>query len=153
WTTANPVAAAAVKWAGLTAAAGTLFALAAPFVMAGNPEGLGRGLLRLERVLPSTFAGMLARVVEKFVRGLAVVRRPGRFLVALAWSFPLWLCIAFGIWAVTVAFRFAVPFTGTFLLLALLSLGVAVPTPGGIGGFHEAFRLGTTVFFGAPDDA
>ncbi len=52
-----------------------------------------------------------------------------------------------------VAFRLAVPFTGSFLLVALLVIGVAVPTPGAIGGFHEAFRLGATMFFGAPDDA
>ena len=51
------------------------------------------------------------------------------------------------------AFRLAVPFTGSFLLIALLVVGVAVPTPGAVGGFHEAFRLGATAFFGAPDDA
>jgi uncharacterized membrane protein YbhN (UPF0104 family) len=35
----------------------------------------------------------------------------------------------------------------------LLVIGVAVPTPGAIGGFHAMFRLGATTFFGAPDDA
>ena len=30
---------------------------------------------------------------------------------------------------------------------------MAVPTPGAVGGFHEAFRFGATTFFGAPDDA
>jgi hypothetical protein len=74
-------------------------------------------------------------------------------LSALAWSFPLWLSICLGIWSVAVAFRFAIPFTGSFLLLAFLVLGVAVPTPGAVGGFHEAFRLGVTVFFGAPNSA
>jgi uncharacterized membrane protein YbhN (UPF0104 family) len=51
------------------------------------------------------------------------------------------------------AFQFAIPFTGSFLLLALLTLGVTVPTPGAVGGFHEAFRVGATMFYGAPDDA
>jgi uncharacterized membrane protein YbhN (UPF0104 family) len=27
-----------------------------------------------------------------------------------------------------------------------------VPTPGGVGGFHEAFRIGATSFFGADND-
>ena len=45
------------------------------------------------------------------------------------------------------------PFTGSFLIMALLVVGVAVPTPGAVGGFHAAFRLGATTFFGAPDDA
>src|SRR6185369_9298717 len=76
-----------------------------------------------------------------------------RLIVALIWSFPLWLSIAAGVWSVAVAFRFPVPFTGSFLLIALLTIGVAVPTPGAIGGFHEAFRIGATAFYGAPDEA
>jgi hypothetical protein len=74
-------------------------------------------------------------------------------LVALAWSFPLWLTIGAGIWAVSIAFGFTMPFTGSFLLMAILTIGVAVPTPGAIGGFHEAFRIGATMFYGAPDAA
>jgi uncharacterized membrane protein YbhN (UPF0104 family) len=149
----NPRMFAGLKWAGGTAAAGALGALAVLFVLAGDPARLRRTLERLERVVPSTLAGMIARIAEKFARGLGAIRRPGRLLVALAWSFPLWLSIAAGIWSVAVAFRFAVPFTGSFLLIALLTLGVAVPTPGAIGGFHEAFRIGATAFYGAPDEA
>jgi uncharacterized protein (TIRG00374 family) len=150
---ANPVVFTAVKWAGATAGAGAVAALAVLFVVAGDPARVRRTLTRLEQVLPSTFAGMIGRVAEKFATGLGAIRRPGRLLVALAWSFPLWLSIGFGIWAVTTAFQFAIPFTGTFLLIALLAIGVTVPTPGAVGGFHEAFRIGATVFYGAPDDA
>jgi len=150
---ANPAAWTAVKWAGVTAGLGAVAALVVMFVLAGDPERLGRAMSRLEQILPSTLAGLIARVAEKFARGLGAVRRPGRLLVALLWSFPLWLSIAAGIWAVAVAFRLAVPFTGSFLIMALLVIGVAVPTPGAVGGFHEAFRLGATMFFGAQDDA
>jgi uncharacterized protein (TIRG00374 family) len=149
----NPSVFAGVKWAGATAAAGSLAALVILFVLAGDPQRLGRTMTRLEQVLPSTLAGLIARIAEKFARGLGAIRRPGRLLVALAWSFPLWLSIAAGIWCVAVAFRFPVPFTGSFLLIALLVIGVAVPTPGAIGGFHEAFRIGATMFYGAPDEA
>ncbi len=45
------------------------------------------------------------------------------------------------------------PLTGAWLMLAPLVVGVAVPTPGGVGGFHEAFRIGATAFFGADNDA
>jgi uncharacterized protein (TIRG00374 family) len=151
--TANPTGFAIVKWAGASAAAVSTSVLIVLFVLAGQPERLGRAMRRLERAMPSAFAGLVAKIAEKFVRGLGAIRRPSRVLIALAWSFPLWLCICLGIWSVAVAFRFEVPFTGSFLLLSLLVLGVAVPTPGAIGGFHEAFRAGTTMFFGAPDDA
>ena len=31
-------------------------------------------------------------------------------------------------------------------------MGVAVPTPGAVGGFHAAFQLGLTAFYAAPPD-
>jgi uncharacterized protein (TIRG00374 family) len=149
----TPVAFAAVKWAGATAAAGSLVVLAILFVLAGDPAKLGRTLTRLGRSLPSSFASLLGRIAEKFATGLGAIRRPGRLLVAMLLSIPLWLCIGLGIWAAAMAFRLTVPFTGSFLLIALLVIGVAVPTPGAVGGFHEAYRVGVTVFFGAENDA
>jgi uncharacterized protein (TIRG00374 family) len=151
--TGNPTLFAAVKWAGAIASVVSLAALAVLFILAGNPERLASAMQRFERAAPSAFAGMISRIVQKFARGLGTIRRPGRLLVALAWSFPLWLSIDAGIWAVAVAFGFNVPFTGSFLIVPLLTLGVLVPTPGAIGGFHEAFRLGVTVFYGVPDAA
>jgi hypothetical protein len=151
--TVNPTGFALVKWAGASAAIVSASALVVLFVLAGDPARLGRLITRLEQVLPSALAGLIAKIAEKFARGLGAIRRPGRLLIALAWSFPLWLSICLGIWSVATAFQFAIPFTGSFLLLALLVLGVAVPTPGAIGGFHEAFRVGATMFYGAPDDA
>jgi uncharacterized protein (TIRG00374 family) len=151
--TGNPTLFAAVKWAGAGATVASLGALVMLFMLAGNPERLATAMRRFERAAPSAFAGMISRIVQKFARGLGTIRRPGRLFVALAWSFPLWLSIDVGIWAIAVAFGFNVPFTGSFLIVPLLTLGVLVPTPGAIGGFHEAFRLGVTVFYGVPDDA
>jgi uncharacterized protein (TIRG00374 family) len=150
---ANPTAFTAMKWAGATALVAAIAALAVMFFLAGDPGRIGRWMSRLERTVPSKLAGLIGRVAEKFSRGLGAVRRPGRLGVALLWSFPLWLAIAAGQWAVALAFHIDVPFTGSFLIIALLVIGVAVPTPGAIGGFHEAFRLGVTTFFGAPDSA
>ena len=149
----NPSVFAGLKWAGGTAAAGSLAVLGVLFVLAGDPGRLGRAMSRLERVLPSKLAGLIAKIAEKFAEGLGAIRRPGHLIGALLWSFPLWLSIAAGIWAVAVAFRFPVPFTGSFLLIALLTIGVTVPTPGAVGGFHEAFRIGATMFYGAPQEA
>lgn len=149
----NPVAFSAVTWAGATAALAALGALVVLFVLAGHPVWISEGLARLEQVLPSKLAGLISKVAEKFARGLGVIRRPGRLLVALALSVPLWLCISLGIWSAAKAFHLAVPFTGSFLIQAMLVIGVAVPTPGAVGGFHEAYRVGVTTFFGAGNDA
>ena len=150
---ANPVAFTAMKALGGAAAAAAVVALVVLFFLARDPAALGQTLSRLSRVLPSKFAALLADVAEKFATGLGAVRRPGRLFVALCLSLPLWLCISVGIWAVVQGFHLVVPFTGSFLLLSMLVIGVAVPTPGAVGGFHEALRAGLTLFFAAPNDA
>jgi uncharacterized protein (TIRG00374 family) len=142
-----------IRWAGVMAAAAAGLALALLFVLAGQPAAVDRMIAKIERILPHAFSGFLTRLVVRFTEGLAVVRRPGQLFVALLWSFPLWLTIAVGIWSAAKAFGLLVPFTGAFLMISLLVIGGAVPTPGGIGGFHEAFRVGATTFFGAGNEA
>ena len=129
---ANPVAFRAVKWAGASAAGVSLAALAVLFVLARDPARIGSTMRRLEHVVPSAFAGLLARIAEKFARGLAVIRRPGRLMAALALSFPLWLTIDLGIWAVAMALAlelgmlltpypqvFQIPVTARFVAVTL----------------------------------
>jgi hypothetical protein len=123
------------------------------FVMAGHPERLHGLLLKAERVLPARIAHAVAGFARTFAEGLAVVRRPSRLLFALAWSFVLWFLIASQIWVIARAFDIGRPYTGSFIVTAMLVVGVAIPTPGGVGGTHEAFRLGVTAFYGADNDA
>jgi hypothetical protein len=149
----QPRAFAAAKWSAGVVGAGALAALGVSLLMARDPAPLERVCARATRPLPAGLAAVIGRFITKFARGLGTIRRPGRLLAALAWSFPLWLSIAMSIWSVAIAFRLAVPFTGTFLLIALLVIGVAVPTPGSIGGFHEAFRVGVTTFYGVRNGA
>ena len=142
----------AIRFGGLVMAPVALGALLLMFFMAGHPERLQAWLLKAEAVLPVRAASAIARVARTFAEGFAVVRRPERLVAALAWSVVLWVAIAAGVWSVAIAFGIAMPFTGGWLMIAPLVVGVAVPTPGGVGGFHEAFRLGATSFFGADND-
>jgi uncharacterized membrane protein YbhN (UPF0104 family) len=136
----------------MVAAAAAFAVLAIMSLFAGHPERLGRLVLTAERVLPAKVVQPLARIVERFAGGLAATRNPWNLLQALALSMPVWLAIAASVWLVARAFHITLPFTGSFLLLALLVVGVAVPTPGGVGGFHEAFRVGATAFYGVDND-
>jgi len=138
---------------GLAAAPVGLGVLAAMFVMAGHPERLHALLLKAERVLPARIAHTVAGFGRTFAEGLAVVRRPSRLLMAMAWSVVVWLLICAQLWVIARAFEIVLPFTGSFLITAMLVVGVAIPTPGGVGGSHEAFRLGVTSFYGADNNA
>lgn len=142
----------AIRYGGLIMAPVAIGALVVMFFMAGHPDTLHRWLLKAEAVLPARLAAMIARLARTFAEGFGVVRRPERLVAAVAWSIVLWISIAAGIWAVSVAFGIAMSFTGSWLMLAPLVVGVAVPTPGGVGGFHEAYRIGATAFFGADNN-
>ena len=142
----------AIRYGGLVMAPVAVGTLLVMFAMAGHPERLHNWVLKAEHFLPSRIAGLIAGLARTFAEGFAVVRSPMRVLAALGWSLVLWLMIAAGLWTLAVAFGIDMPFTGGWLMLAPLVVGVAVPTPGGVGGFHEAFRLGATAFFGADND-
>ena len=150
--TSSPSQLAHVKFWGGVAAAGAVFSLAILFALAGHPERLGRAAGRIERVLPERGARLVAQFVETFAQGLAVMRKPGQLAIALLQSLPVWLSIAAGIWLTSQAFSITFPYSGSFLVMTLLVVGVAVPTPGQIGGFHAAYQIAVQTFFGVPDD-
>ncbi|NOT45235.1 MAG: flippase-like domain-containing protein [Acidobacteria bacterium] len=143
---------APVRASAAAAAAVALGLLGAMWLLATHPERFGTLVQSLARVLPAKLAGTLARTATTFGGGLAATREPGMFVAALLLSIPVWLAYALESWLVTRAFGIPLPFSGTFLVQALLVVGISVPTPGGVGGFHEAYRVALTVFFGAPND-
>jgi glycosyltransferase 2 family protein len=144
---------AAVRLGGLVMAPVALASMIAMYVLAGHPDWLRAWVARAEAVLPTRIASALGRLIRLFASGFGVLRRPERLLASLGWSVVLWLVICGETWAVAQAFHIDMPMAGSWLMLALLVVGVAVPTPGAVGGFHEAFRLGATAFFGADNDA
>jgi uncharacterized protein (TIRG00374 family) len=141
-----------IRMGGFAAGVIAIVALGILFVLAGHPDAAARAALGIEHVLPARIAHAFSRLVHMFVTGLSAVRRPSQLAMAIAWSFPLWLSIASGIYVVTRAFHIEMPFTGTFVVMTVLAVGVAVPTPGAVGGFHFFYKLGVTAFYGAPVD-
>jgi hypothetical protein len=143
---------AALKSGGLLAAVVSVAGLIFMMVVAGHPEKLASWALRVERVLPSKIANAMAHLVRTFLEGLAVVRQPRRLAISGLLSLPLWLSIALGIWSTSRAFHIEMSYPGAFLMMAVLVVGVAVPTPGAVGGFHKAYQIGAVAFFGVAND-
>ena len=100
-------------------------------------------------ILPVRLGQPLSRAVRSFGEGLAVLQAPAaRLLMIAAQSVLMWLSIAGGIFFNNLAFGFGLPFHATFLIIGFLTVGVAVPTPGMVGGFHESYLLALTQAFG-----
>lgn len=81
-------------------------------------------------------------------RGIEALRQP-RLLVRVGFHTLLaWLFIAGGTWLGVRASGAQVPFGAILVILPLLVLGIALPTPGGAGGYHAGMVLGLTALFG-----
>ncbi|HVR72035.1 MAG TPA: lysylphosphatidylglycerol synthase transmembrane domain-containing protein [Vicinamibacteria bacterium] len=112
----------------------------------------GQALALAERVFrpfPARLTRPLVEALRAFASGLAVLEAsPAHLMVIAGQSMLVWLPIALGLYWNNLAFGLDLPFHATFLLLAALTVGVAVPTPGMVGGFHAAYLLALTEAFG-----
>ncbi|MEZ5420231.1 MAG: lysylphosphatidylglycerol synthase transmembrane domain-containing protein [Vicinamibacterales bacterium] len=142
----------AIRAGGVAAAAFAVVTMSVLLFLASRPALLPRLAAGLTGWLPARAREAVQALSAAVAAGLGSVRGPARLGRALAWSLPLWLVIAAQIWVVSRALGVAVPPAGSLLIMALLVVGVAVPTPGAVGGFHEAYRLGATAFFAADND-
>lgn len=141
-----------LRLGGGLAAAVALVALAAMTVSAGHPDRFERWAGAVLRILPVRLAAVATRLVRHFIEGLAVMRRPGPLVVSFALSIVLWMSIGLGVWLCSRAFDLTFAFSGSFLVLMFLVVGVAVPVPAGVGSFHEMYRYAVVTFFAADND-
>lgn len=87
-----------------------------------------------------------SRVATNFSHGTVALRSPLGAAAILAYSLLAWLTIALGTWIGIRAAGAPVSFAGVLVMLPMLALGVAVPTPGGAGGYHAAVKGGLKLF-------
>lgn len=141
-----------VKFGGLAVGGGALGLLGSLFFAGGHPEVFGRWAFGLQRRLPGRVTDRLVVLLHSFAEGLAVVHTLRRLLTALLYSLILWLTIVLGVWTAVLAFHIEMPFTGSFLMLALMAAGVSAPTPGGIGAVEAVVQIGLKSFYGVAND-
>jgi len=91
---------------------------------------------------------MLPRLLHAFLGGFDAVK--GGWVFTMAWiqSIAIWLVITASVWASLEAFDIGLGFADSLLMMALLTIGIAVPTQGGVGTYEYAGKLGLVVFFG-----
>lgn len=142
-----------LKIAGAAAGIGALVILAALLAWHQHSERAMRLADRLLRPFPARFAGAVSRAVRSFGDGLAVLKAsPSHLTAILAQSVVVWLLLALGIHWNNRAFGLHLPFHTAFLILAFLTVGVSIPTPGTVGGFHAFYRAALTEAYGVDND-
>lgn len=86
-------------------------------------------------------------MLETFIRGLSVLRSPGRFVAVFGWTLAHWLLNALGFWLAFRAVGITAPMSAALLLQAFIALGTAVPAlPGFFGVFEYMSVQGLAVY-------
>ena len=89
-----------------------------------------------QKSCPKIIPSKLKHFFLSFLEGFKVVQRGGNLLKASILSLAIWSCIALRDWFVLMAYLDDFPLWGAFLIVVITVVGVAIPTPGGMGGFQ-----------------
>jgi len=109
-----------------------------------------RFLDRLFSFLPEQLRPAAQRVARTFLDGFASLRTPGLAGLVGGASIALWFIINVQIYCVLRAFGVDLPLTASYVVTSAAVLGLVVPTPGGVGGYHAAVQFALTGLFGVP---
>jgi hypothetical protein len=123
-------------------------AVVSMYLLARYPEPTMGFAQRLLRILPHGLATGAARFLDTFRGGLGVLVHGAGLMKAFLLSVVLWLVICLSFWLAARALGAEFGFGDTFLVIGFLTVGVAVPTPGAIGGYHYMCSLALTALFG-----
>lgn len=97
--------------------------------------------------LRSSWRVPVASFLNHFLDGLRILQRPRDLLVTMGASLVIWYVIYWQVRVALLAFGIDLPLRAAYFLVTLSVMGLAIPTPGGIGGMHKAIQLGLTAFF------
>lgn len=86
-------------------------------------------------------------IVENFAVGLSPIKGFNSWCIVILWSFILWILSLLQIQIVGAATGIKLPFITSFIILGMLSMGVAVPSaPGFIGTYHLTVQYAFMLF-------
>jgi len=108
---------------------------------------------RLLLLCPSQWRVPARAAFSAFLDGLALVRdlTAGQWAAVVGTSLLMWFVVNLQIACVLKAFGIALPLSASYVVTFAAVLGLAVPTPAGIGGYHAAVT-GALKQFGVPED-
>jgi glycosyltransferase 2 family protein len=117
-----------------------------------------RGAIRrmhafLGRIVPARFRDSWMRFFDSFAGSLDLVRRPAPLAKVILLTALIWLALQSQFWFVVKAMHHPLPFDASFFVSGVTTIGLAIPTPGGVGGFHKACQIVLTKFYGFDIDS
>lgn len=127
---------AAIEVFGLAALVLTVLVAAALTTLRLRGDWASRAIRTLLRPLPSRFSTRVVEAASSFAEGIGGLGSGRAAVSVLGITAATWMILATGQWFGLRAFGLDAPFSHMFFLLAVLALGVALPTPAGTGTYH-----------------
>ena len=109
-----------------------------------------RLLERFLRLLPGRFRDVARRIALTFLDGFASLKTPRLALLVVSSSLFMWFVINVQIYCAMRAFGLDLPLSAAYVVTTAAVLGLVVPTPGGVGGYHAAVQFALTNIFRVP---
>jgi hypothetical protein len=102
------------------------------------------------RFLPLHLTERMAGLLDDFVGGLAVLKKPRQLAMVTFWNFFTWAVVPVSFWFTLLAFDFGtpVPWQAPVLMLPALAFALTIPgAPGGVGLVQFATKLTLNLTF------
>lgn len=102
---------------------------------------------RLGKILPQRFRSSWMHFFDTFGETIDLARHKTVLVKVLLCTAGVWACLTAQFWFATIALERPLPYDASFFVTGVTTVGLAIPTPGGIGGFHKACQLVLTRFY------
>ncbi len=136
-----------IRWVVAAIAAAAVAVALFAVVWRGATERVLEGLFRF---LPERIRPLARRIAHAFLDGFASLKTPRLLMLVSAGSLGMWFVINVQIYCVMRAFGLDLPLSAAYVVTTAAVLGLAVPTPGGVGGYHAAVQFALTDVFAVP---
>lgn len=110
-------------------------------------DGIRRAHAFLGRLLPHRFRDSWMHFFDTFASSFEITRHRAAFALVVFCTVGVWFCLTAQFWFATMALHHPLPFDASFFVTGVTTVGLAIPTPGGVGGFHKACQLVLTRFY------
>lgn len=105
------------------------------------------------RLIPARFRESWMHFFDSFVETTEILKQRAAFARVLLTTAAIWFCLTSQLVLASIAIDRPLTFDAIFFLTTATMLGLAVPTPGGIGGMHKVAQFVLTRFYGFDVDS
>lgn len=105
------------------------------------------------RIMPLRFRESWMFFFDRFVQTLRIADHPRAFAKVLLCTAGIWFCLTSQFIFTVLALHHPLPWDSCIFVSGITTVGLAIPTPGGVGGFHKACQLVLTNFYGFDIDS